>query len=498
MTRYRNHRIFNHHRLLLMLGLLLAVGFLVTSFISYEVSKRSILDAIVDQSLPLTSSNIYSEIQKDLVRPVLISSTMAHDTFLRRWVLQGETDVEALAHYLREIKQRYGAFASFFVSERTGTYYTGDGVLKQVSPSEPRDVWYYRTRAMTEDYEINVDPDLANQDALTIFINYRVYDFDGNYIGATGIGLTVDAVRRLVAEHQQRFNRTIYFVARDGTVVLVGNSTRQQNIDLHGAAGIGPQLDRILAAKSGSYQYENAAGHIQILNVNYLPELKWYLFVEQGQDAALAGIQRTLIINIAISLLITAIVIALAHLALRNYQQRIEEMATIDKLTGLLNRNAFTMLMKKLLADLKRDPQPMSLLLADIDFFKQTNDRHGHMVGDEVLAHVARRLLDGLRESDLVVRWGGEELLILLRRCHPNEAQRIAENLRQRIADEPFVANGRNIPVTISIGVAEYRDGESTEQVVSRADAALYQAKNEGRNRVCVAPEASPAGGHPG
>ncbi|MFV0662279.1 diguanylate cyclase [Denitromonas sp.] len=485
MTRYR---LFNHNRLLLIVGLLLTIGFLVTSFISYEVSKRSILDAIVDQSLPLTSSNIYSEIQKDLVRPVLISSTMAHDTFLRRWVLQGEAHVEEMAHYLREIRQRYGAFASFFVSERSGTYYTGDGILKQVSPDEPRDAWYYRTRALTEDYEINVDPDLANQDALTIFINYRVYDFDGNYIGATGIGLTVDAVRRLVAEHQHRFNRKIYFVGKGGKVVLVGNSAKVLNVDLHASAGIGPQLAHILAQDSGSYRYVDADGNTQILHVNYLPELKWYLFVEQGQDAALAGIQRTLWINILISVLITAVVIVLAHMALKNYQHRIEEMATIDKLTGLLNRNAFTMLMDKLLADRRRDPQPMTFLLADIDFFKQINDRHGHLAGDDVLAGIASRMLDGLRESDLVVRWGGEELLVLLRHCDLAEALRIAESLRQRIGDEAFAANGRAIPVTISIGVAEYQAGESTEQAVSRADAALYQAKNAGRNRVCAAP----------
>lgn len=491
MTRYPyRHRLFNHGRLLLILGVLLAVGFMVTSFISYEVSKRSILEAIVDQSLPLTSSNIYSEIQKDLVRPVLISSTMAHDTFLRRWVLQGEADVEEMTHYLREVRQRYGAFASFFVSERSGTYYTGDGILKQISPDEPRDAWYYRTRALTEDYEINVDPDLANQDALTIFINYRVYDFDGNYIGATGIGLTVDAVRRLVSEHQQRFNRKIYFVDKAGKVVLVGSSARVLNVDLHAGAGIGPQLAQILAENSGSYQYADANGNTQILQVNYLPELKWYLFVEQGQDVALAGIQRTLWINILISLLITAVVILFAHVALRNYQHRIEEMATIDKLTGLLNRNAFTMLMKKLLADHKRDPQPMAFLLADIDFFKQINDRHGHMAGDDVLAGIARRLIDGLRESDLVVRWGGEELLILLRHCDLSEALRIAESLRRGIGEEGFAVNGQAIPVTISIGVTEYQAGESTEQAVSRADAALYQAKNAGRNRVCVAPEA--------
>jgi hypothetical protein len=190
------------------------------------------VDAIVAQELPLTSSNIYSEIQKDLVRPVLISSTMAHDTFVREWVIAGEQDPEAMARYLREIKTRYGAFSSFFVSERSGRYYTGDGILKQVSPTAPRDAWYYRVRTLQDPYELNVDLDLANQDAMTIFINYRVFDFDGNFLGVTGVGLTVDAVRRLIEDYQQRFQRTLYFVDAEGKIVLFGILSGRTETDL--------------------------------------------------------------------------------------------------------------------------------------------------------------------------------------------------------------------------------------------------------------------------
>jgi hypothetical protein len=145
---YSTHQIFQRQPLILLLSALLVTGFFATTLSSYYVSKRAILDAIVARELPLTSSNIYSEIQKDLVQPVLISSTMAHDTFLREWVLAGEQDGEAMARYLREIKGRYGAFSSFFVSERSARYYTGEGVLKRVSPKEARDAWYYRVRGM--------------------------------------------------------------------------------------------------------------------------------------------------------------------------------------------------------------------------------------------------------------------------------------------------------------------------------------------------------------
>lgn len=468
-----------------MLWVLLTTGFVATSLIGYQVSKQAIRDAIIGQDLPLTSSNIYSEIQKDLVRPVLISSTMAHDTFLRDWVINGERNIDEMARYLGEVKQRHGAFSSFFVSDKTGNYYTGEGKLKRVSSFEPRDAWYYRVRGLSEDYEINVDPDLANQDELTIFINYRVFDFSGNYIGATGVGLTVNAVRRMVAEYQQRFNRTIYFVDPAGRIVVLGNRA-DRNIDLRARPGLGAMVDRILAEKRGSYQYE-AGGDNYIVHVNYLPELKWYLFVEQNETVSLADIRKTLYVNLAISLVVTLLVLLIMHWVLNRYQWRLEAMASTDKLTGLLNRHAFTILVDKLLAEYRRAPQPICWLLADIDHFKDINDRHGHLAGDAVLESVAEALRKDLRASDIAVRWGGEEFLLILKGCDLAEARRIAEALRERIAGLTIPTQGLMLGVTLSFGISEFTGSETADQAVDRADAALYRAKHAGRNRIEVA-----------
>lgn len=474
--------IFDRRRLLLLLWALLTLGFVAISLIGYQVSKRVIRDAIIGQDLPLTSSNIYSEIQKDLVRPVLISSTMAHDTFVRDWVLGGEKNVEQMARYLHEVKIRHGAFSSFFVSDRSGAYYTGEGTLKRVSSFEPRDAWYYRVRGMSDDYEINVDPDLANEDKLTIFINYRVFDYQGDYLGATGIGLTIDAVRHLIAEYQQRFNRTVYFVDSRGMRIEFGNQ-KGQGVQLRDQPGLGPLLPQILKDKRGSYQYETH-GDNHILHVNYLPELKWYLFVEQNETIALADVRRSLYLNLAISLVVTLIVIVLIHVVMVRYQGHIEEMASTDKLTGLLNRHAFNILMTKLLSEYRREPKPLSVLVADIDHFKLINDRHGHQTGDAVLKAVAARLKSGLRESDLAVRWGGEEFLLVLKACGRGEAERIAQNLREAVMAMPVAALGQMIDVTVSLGVSEYDGEESIVQLVERADQALYRAKEAGRNRV--------------
>lgn len=474
-------RFFERYRLLLLLSLLLSCGFFATTLFGYYVSKQAIRSAIIGQDLPLTSSNIYSEIQKDLVRPVLISSTMAHDTFVRDWILDGEREVEAMARYLTEVKERHGAFSSFFVSERSGNYYTGAGIFKKVSPDEPRDAWYYRVRDMKQDYEINVDLDMANRDAMTIFINYRVYDFAGNHIGATGIGLTVDAVRRLIGEYQQRFQRTIYFADENGRVVF--GTPPGQSANLRERPGLGALIERILAERSGIYQFK-ADGDNHILNVNYIAELKWYLFVEQNEDVALADIRRTLYANFAISLVVTLIVIWLTSLSLHRYQSRIEEMASTDKLTGLLNRHAFAILIDKLMAGHRRQPRPITFLLADVDHFKTINDRFGHRAGDEVLTGISALLRSNLRAVDFAVRWGGEEFLVVLQDCPPAEGWLVAEKLRQAIADARFSSVDPALQVTISIGVSEFNGEESPDQAINRADQALYAAKGGGRNRV--------------
>jgi len=234
---------------------LLVVGFLVTSLASFFVSRASLRKEISYNELPLTSDNVYSEIQRDLLTPIFISSTMATDTFLRDWVLNGEIGPENIEKYLNEIKQKYNTVSSFFVSDKTMNYYYADGILKTVSQNEPRDQWYFRVKNMTDDYEINVDPDMANQDQMTIFINYKVYDYNHNYIGATGVGLTISSVKRLIEEYQNKYNRTIYFFNEDGEVKLSGDNFGQ-NIKHISSLSHHKQLKELTASqKEQAFKY---------------------------------------------------------------------------------------------------------------------------------------------------------------------------------------------------------------------------------------------------
>jgi diguanylate cyclase (GGDEF)-like protein len=472
--------------ILLMVTLFLALGFLGTTVVSYCVSRNAIRDSILTQELPLTSDTIYSEILKDLVRPVFVSSMMASDTFLRDWTLDGERDQNRMTRYLREIMSRYGAFTSFFVSERTGNYYHPSGMLKKVSPDEPRDQWYYRVRDMREPYEINVDPDLANRDLLTIFINYRVLDYQGEYLGASGIGLTVESVRTAIQNYQQRFDRTISFVDPSGRILLAANPNRQRDTSIFGIEGLRDIAPRILKERSGSYEYVRD-GKTMLLNARYIPELKWFLFVQKSEDGALAGIRHTLYVNLAVCLGVTLLVVFITGVALTRYQSRVEEMASTDKLTGLLNRQTLDALFQQAIALAKRTGAPLSVVLADIDRFKRINDRHGHLTGDAVLREVAATLKTSLRASDTVCRWGGEEFLVILKDCDIDAAMALAEKLRGAIADNRALSGMTAGGATASFGVAQLLEDESVEALVGRADRALYLSKQNGRNRVTPA-----------
>ncbi len=474
--------------LVLLLLFLLGSGFLTTSLLSYYASRDSIRDSIINTELPLTSDTVYSEIQKDLVRPILISSMMARDTFLRDWVLAGEQDTAQMTRYLREVQEHYGAFTSFFVSDRSSTYYQSKGVLKRVKPDEPRDVWYYRVRMQPEPYEINVDVDMANADRLTIFINYKVVDYDGNFIGATGVGLAVDAVVKLIDDYQQRYERSVYFVDTTGRITLTGAQGGPQGTkvgdSLADLPGLSDMLEKLPSPQSGRFEYQEH-GREHFLNVRYIPELEWYLFVDK-HDKALAGIRQGLYINLLLCLLVTAIVLTLVSLAIRRYQQRIAALATTDVLTELPNRRGFDILAEQALQEALREQSPLCAVLLDLDNFKLINDEHGHLAGDEVLQRFARQLRDKLRQSDILCRWGGEEFILLLKNTDRQAAHDLAEKLRQQCAQQRYAIADQTLQVTASLGLSQWQPGESLHSLLGRTDRALYRAKQSGRDRVCV------------
>lgn len=172
---------------------------------------------------------------------------------------------------------------------------------------------------------------------------------------------------------------------------------------------------------------------------------------------------------------------------LRETLVELERLASTDRLTGAWNRRRLEEVVISEMDRLSRYDHPLSLLIIDIDFFKDVNDQFGHPVGDQVLADFAAMVQSSLRVSDSLTRWGGEEFVVLCPNTTLSTVAMLAERLREKIAKADFpVVKG----ITASIGAAECNPGETWDDWFKRADAALYRAKTGGRNQVQIAPEA--------
>jgi diguanylate cyclase (GGDEF)-like protein len=169
---------------------------------------------------------------------------------------------------------------------------------------------------------------------------------------------------------------------------------------------------------------------------------------------------------------------------LRRSAEAASEMSMTDALTGLLNRYGLQRALQRELSEARRYARPLSCLLLDIDFFKAVNDTYGHAVGDVALMQAARALTESVRGSDVVCRYGGEEFLVLAPETAASGARALAEKIRQAVASRLFGDGARTFPLTLSVGVAELRDSESGNDMIARADEALYHAKQSGRDRV--------------
>jgi diguanylate cyclase len=204
----------------------------------------------------------------------------------------------------------------------------------------------------------------------------------------------------------------------------------------------------------------------------------------QGPEGVISAVTRLIEANQSMQSQLSSVEDKL-HEQARLVEMKVAEART-DALTGLANRRAFDDKVAACYEEFQRSRRPFSLILGDIDHFKKFNDSHGHQTGDEVLRGTARVLRESARESDFVARYGGEEMTIVLPGTKMDEATRALERARQAVESARFRSPTGELKVAMSFGVAELLPGEDVPSLIRRADAALYAAKQAGRNRGCL------------
>jgi len=174
----------------------------------------------------------------------------------------------------------------------------------------------------------------------------------------------------------------------------------------------------------------------------------------------------------------------LSLLAAEEEKRRFYRIAIVDPLTGLYNRFYLNTVAENEFYKAKRYEYSLSVIMFDVDHFKDINDRYGHLVGDLILKEVAGVIRESIRKGDIPIRYGGEEILVLLPFSRKNEAYAVAERIRRKIAEKEFTILNNGIKITISAGVAEFENETTLDELIRKADKKLYQAKQLGRNRV--------------
>lgn len=471
----------------------LLVPFLALGWVNYTVSRELALSEIRTSALPLTRDNIFSEIHTDLLEPLYVSMTMAHDSFLKEWALSGEESPERVSRYLTDIHRKYGYLSVFYVSARTMRYYHFErGLHKVISPDNDHDQWFYNFVAHGQEYEFDVDNDEASNHELTIFMNFRVEGSDGELLGVTGVGMKMATVSELLRSTEAKYSRRIFLVDREGVMQVHTDRSLIGRRSIHQQPGLADVAPAILRSFDTMIDitYTAPTGPVY-LTARYIPEFDWFLVVEQDESAALAGARqnftRTLIVGVGLWALLTAV----SLLAVRQHYQRLARQARTDNLTGLGNRTRFEEDFGVFLYRQARHDEPFSLVLTDLDGFKQVNDRLGHMTGDVLLREVAAAMHECLRPTDRLARWGGDEFIVLTS-CAIGEAEVVAQRLRQAVTqtvrrlchhDE---ADPRHA-VTISCGVVEGRQAMSLDSLIQHADTLLYECKKNGGDGVVCA-----------
>lgn len=234
--------------------------------------------------------------------------------------------------------------------------------------------------------------------------------------------------------------------------------------------------------------YRRAVGVVLMANTLVLIIRALYVvYGEHGTSDPAASIVLVPVLLSAV-LFYMALNVALALMLFRRKEVHLRFLARHDALTGLLNRYSLDEYAAREIARSARGENELSLVVLDLDNFKQVNDQHGHAAGDQVLVQAARRLHEVIREGDIAFRVGGEEFLVLLPGAGHEVAPRVAERLRMALVDRPFECLDRSMTVSTSVGVVTFDPlRDDWESLLRRADQALYRAKGMGRNRVEVA-----------
>ena len=337
-----------------------------TSVLSISISCL-ILDRVIEshneELIKVIASGICDDINRELLKPLIIAQTMAHDHFLMENLkaeesVPFETEVDTMSIYLRSIKEGFGYSCAAVTSANTMNYYTYKGFNKRVSPLyDEYDIWYKNFIDSKEPYHFDVNLDETNNDIWTIFADARIEDENGNLLGVCAIGLPVEKLQIMLAEAENEYKIKINVVDEKGLIKIDTNSLRIDNALIDGVMGA-RQDDQMTIKKIGDKYFV----------MKYIPEFEWFLVVQRDSNQEI-GVFSNLIFYMLLGFFFSMmIVLTLVQSGVSRQQQKIEELAKkhgIASHAGLYATMHLIDLSNDLIHELSRDPEVDLIKIAD-------------------------------------------------------------------------------------------------------------------------------------
>lgn len=464
-------------RMFLSIFVLVVIGFLVSAVASFKISESRALESVMKEDLPLIIDNAHANIQLALQGPRIISSLMAKNLFLQYWVAHELNKVEELTEYLQVLTNEYMLDSAFFVLDKNLRYYTGEGHKETKLQESAPNNWYFRFKNSDLESEGKLGIDEVSKET-KFFINFKVRDKNNKLVGITGISLDLNVVQERLQSYSEKYDKNVYLLNKDGMLIL---SDEDKSMPEKYAEIVKNFALNLSGNKEGlfSYTYNNEK---YLIVIRYIKELGVYLCVDVAVKNVTEPLLHSFIITLVTGSLLLLVILFLILKTIHIYQQKLEDAAWHDSLTGLLNRRCFINKFKKEASLHHRKNKNMVLLMIDIDFFKRVNDIFGHACGDQVLICSAKILSRLMRTHDVSARWGGEEFMFLLPMTTLEGAVIVAERFRVAIQNDSELISLTEKGITISIGLQAFNSDQDMNWHVEAVDMNLYKAKDAGRN----------------
>ncbi len=529
---------------------------LTTTWVSYVQNKRSLTQKVTEE-LQNSSGQAAREIdlwlkERFIDVRVFASSYVVSESLDRLRVaplesVDGREALGSLSNYLNSVREPFADYEKLVVLDPAGGVITTSGTAgAEDLPPELADLVLVERSAQSGVYW---DQALGTR---VMWIAVPIKAANDRVLGSLTAKLNFQAIAEVLARSTRGDASEVVVVTQRGNPIL---SSRSPSSELRETRLPARTIEVLFDTTAATVNYTDAQGMHVVGAGTLVPMLDWVVVAQIPSDVAFAQIAR--LRNVAAALLLALVfgvglmaytlgliivrplarltqgasrvaagdldvevpvvgggevryltevfndmVAGLKHsredvaasnatLALQN--EKLERLSITDGLTMLYNRRHIMEILTQEARRSRRQGYPLSVLMIDVDNFKQFNDTHGHLAGDEALKQVASMLLESTRDVDFVARYGGEEFLVMLRDTPIDGAVHVAERIRSCMEEKPISVSGTQAGVTVSIGAAALpKKSDDPESVIANADAALYQAKRSGRNRVVRDGEVKP------